>query len=92
VRRKDLGFIASDLSGLRSVQIGFGRRQRGRCRFLGRRAPSKPRSCRKPIYRRVATGLRKRLRSGSYVVYLKTRDGRGNKTKKPRRIYMRVRR
>jgi hypothetical protein len=94
VRAGDLKYMAADASGLRTSRVAFGRLGRKRCRFLGRRRYSKPRSCRRPIYQRVRgwEALTARLRAGSYVVYTRTKDARGNRSRRARRVYLRIRR
>ena len=97
VKRGDLRYLAADASGLRGIRVAFGRRARGRCRFLVRRSYTRPRRCARPVYRRVTgrpswRALTARLRPGSYVVYLRAADARGNRMKRPRLAYMRLRR
>ena len=97
VRRGELRFLATDPSGLRRVRVAFGRKTAKRCRFLRRRGYTRRRSCRRPAYLSISgkpawRGITKRLRSGRYLVYLRTRDGRGNRTKSARRLTLRVRR
>jgi hypothetical protein len=94
VRAGDLKYVAADASGLRTARVAFGRRGRKRCRFLGRRRYSKPRSCRRPIYQRVRAweAFTARLRPGPYVVYMRTKDARGNRSRRARRLYLRIRR
>jgi len=97
VRPKDLSYMAADVSGLRVVRVAFGRRSRKRCRFLGRRSYSRPRSCRRPLYRKVGSpgawkAITARLRPGVHVVYVRTKDARGNRTRRARRVYLTIRR
>ena len=94
VRARDLKYVAADASGLRTARVAFGHRGRKRCRFVGRRRYSKPRSCRRPIYQRARAwaALTARLRPGPYVVYMRTKDARGNRSRRARHIYLRIRR
>jgi hypothetical protein len=95
--RTQIRFLVADRTGIRRVDAAVGRELgRGRCRFLLGRHLGAPRSCSRPIYRRVKSGLAwsrwtHRLRAGIYIVRFRSTDVRGNRTRhpKPRVIHLR---
>jgi dipeptidyl aminopeptidase/acylaminoacyl peptidase len=102
LRRGQLSFLAVDPSGVRSVQVSLARARRARrghrrCRFLGPRRFSRPRSCSRLRWNRVRsagdfTRLLRRVRPGRYALRLRGVDGLGNRTVRPREIALRLRR
>ena len=101
LRRGNLSFFAIDSAGVSAVHVAVARgtqRRRGRpmCRFLGaRRFSRRSRPCARPVYRRFSSPRAwprlSRLRTGRYLIWLRTTDGRGTRTR-ARAVHVRLRR
>jgi dipeptidyl aminopeptidase/acylaminoacyl peptidase len=93
-----LSFLATDVSGVRRLDVSLAKRTHGRCRFLRDGKLRRARSCSKGRFFRVkgAKGLKawrkrtKTLPRGRYELRFRTTDGEHNRTKHPRRRRVRL--
>lgn len=101
VRKRRLGLLGIDPSGIRRVEVAIerrvGPRRANRCRFAGQRGLGRPRHCSRRVWRRVrASGdlgrLVRRLRPARYQLRTRAVDGLGNRTKRARLVRLRLRR
>lgn len=100
-RRRHLGLVAIDSGGVRRVEVALARKVRrtrrpALCRFAGTRGLGRPRSCARPVWRRVRSArdfarLKRRLPAARYVLRARAVDGLGNRTARPRVTQLRLR-
>lgn len=96
VRRGALRFLAIDRSGIRRLEAAIHVRSGRRCRFAGRRGLGRRRSCSRPAYFRATPEAWRRriakLRPGTYGIRLRGTDSKRNRPRRPRPVYIRLRR
>ncbi len=87
--------VATDPSGVRSVDVALARQAGRRCRAVrGARVDRRRSRCRRRHFRRTAIGRiaarTDRLPRGTYRVWIRATDGAGNRASRPRMLRVRV--